>query len=153
MRDYFIQGSYIIASVLFIMGLRSLTRPDKARHGMQLAAVGMLFAIAGTLFNHTIIDYRWITGGLILGIVIGYPMGMWVPMTAMPQRIALSRPSAHSRPRSSAWPNTIRTSRQERPRRISRWERWASRSCSAPSRSAARWSRRASCKSGLRPSR
>jgi NAD(P) transhydrogenase subunit beta len=90
MRDYFIQGSYIIASVLFIMGLRSLTRPDKARHGMQLAAVGMLFAIAGTLFNHTIIDYRWIIGGLILGIIIGYPMGMWVPMTAMPQRIALS---------------------------------------------------------------
>ncbi|HTE44944.1 MAG TPA: NAD(P)(+) transhydrogenase (Re/Si-specific) subunit beta [Gemmatimonadaceae bacterium] len=90
MRDYFIQGSYIIASVLFILGLRSLTRPDKARSGMQLAAVGMLFAIAGTLFNHTIIDYRWITGGLILGIVIGYPMGMWVPMTAMPQRIALS---------------------------------------------------------------
>jgi H+-translocating NAD(P) transhydrogenase subunit beta len=90
MRDTFIQGSYVIASVLFILGLRSLTRPDKARTGMQLAAVGMLFAIAGTLFNHTIIDYRWIIGGLVLGVVIGYPMGMWVPMTAMPQRIALS---------------------------------------------------------------
>jgi NAD(P) transhydrogenase subunit beta len=90
MRDTFIQVSYVTASVLFILGLRSLTRPDKARNGMQLAAVGMLFAIAGTLFNHTIIDYRWITGGLILGVIIGYPMGMWVPMTAMPQRIALS---------------------------------------------------------------
>src|SRR5438132_7185145 len=90
MRDYFIQGSYLIASVLFILGLRSLTRPDKARRGMQQAAVGMLFAIAGTLLNHTIVDYRWIVAGLILGVVIGYPMGMWVPMTAMPQRIALS---------------------------------------------------------------
>jgi len=90
MRDLFIQTSYLIASVLFIIGLRSLTRPDKARRGMQQAAVGMLFAIAGTLLNHTIIDYRWIAGGLILGVVIGYPMGMWVPMTAMPQRIALS---------------------------------------------------------------
>ena len=50
----------------------------------------MLFAIAGTLLNHTIVDYRWIAGGLVLGVVIGYPMGMWVPMTAMPQRIALS---------------------------------------------------------------
>ena len=90
MRDLFIEGSYLIASVLFILGLRSLTRPDKARRGMQQAAVGMLFAIAGTLLNHTIIDYRWIAGGLILGVVIGYPMGMWVPMTAMPQRIALS---------------------------------------------------------------
>src|SRR5512140_301296 len=90
MRDTLISGSYLIASVLFILGLRSLTRPDKARHGMQQAAVGMLFAIAGTLLNHTIVDYRWIVGGLVIGVVIGYPMGMWVPMTAMPQRIALS---------------------------------------------------------------
>src|SRR5678816_3125222 len=90
MRDYLIQGSYLIASVLFIVGMRSLTRPDKARRGMQQAAVGMLFAIAGTLLSHTIVDYRWIAGGLLLGVMIGYPMGMWVPMTAMPQRIALS---------------------------------------------------------------
>jgi NAD(P) transhydrogenase subunit beta len=90
MRDYFIQGSYLAASVLFILGLRSLTRPDKARRGMQLAAAGMLFAIVGTLVNQQIVDYRWIAGGLVLGVVIGYPMGMWVPMTAMPQRIALS---------------------------------------------------------------
>src|SRR6478672_2820244 len=90
MRDYFIQGSYLAASVLFILGLRSLTRPDRARHGMQLAAAGMLFAIVGTLVSHQIVDYRWIAGGLVLGVVIGYPMGMWVPMTAMPQRIALS---------------------------------------------------------------
>jgi H+-translocating NAD(P) transhydrogenase subunit beta len=90
MRDLFIEASYLIASVLFILGLRGLTRPDKARRGMQQAAVGMLFAIVGTLLNHTIIDYRWIAGGLILGVLIGYPMGMWVPMTAMPQRIALS---------------------------------------------------------------
>ncbi|HEY4306855.1 MAG TPA: NAD(P)(+) transhydrogenase (Re/Si-specific) subunit beta [Gemmatimonadaceae bacterium] len=90
MRDTLIQISYLVASVLFILGLRSLTRPDKARSGMQMAAVGMLFAIAGTLLNHTIADYRWIVGGLVLGIIIGYPMGMKVPMTAMPQRIALS---------------------------------------------------------------
>jgi NAD(P) transhydrogenase subunit beta len=90
MRDLFTEASYLIASVLFILGLRSLTRPDKARRGMQQAAVGMLFAIVGTLLNHTIVDYRWIAGGLILGVIIGYPLGMWVPMTAMPQRIALS---------------------------------------------------------------
>jgi NAD(P) transhydrogenase subunit beta len=90
MRDTLIQVSYLVASVLFILGLRSLTRPDKARSGMQMAAIGMLFAIAGTLLNHTIVDYRWIVGGLVLGVIIGYPMGMWVPMTAMPQRIALS---------------------------------------------------------------
>src|SRR5215471_8501751 len=90
MRDLFIEASYLIASVLFILGLRGLTRPDKARRGMQQAAVGMLFAVVGTLLNHTIVDYRWIAGGLVLGLIIGYPMGMWVPMTAMPQRIALS---------------------------------------------------------------
>ncbi|HEY4132023.1 MAG TPA: NAD(P)(+) transhydrogenase (Re/Si-specific) subunit beta [Gemmatimonadaceae bacterium] len=90
MRENLIQASYLIASVLFILGLRSLTRPDKARRGMQQAAVGMIFAIVGTLLNHTIIDYRWIAAGLVLGVIIGYPMGMWVPMTAMPQRIAIS---------------------------------------------------------------
>ena len=77
-------------SVLFILGLRSLTRPDKARQGMQMAAVGMLFAICGTLINHEIVDYRWIAGGLVLGAIIGYPLGMWVPTTALPQRIAMS---------------------------------------------------------------
>ena len=90
MRDLFIQASYLAASVMFILGLRMLTRPDKARRGMQLAGVGMLFAIVGTLLNHTIVDFRWIIGGLILGVIIGYPMGTRVPMTAMPQRIALS---------------------------------------------------------------
>src|SRR5215218_6856859 len=90
MRENFTQLSYVLAAVLFILGLRSLTRPDKARQGMQMAAVGMLFAICGTLVNHEIVDYRWIAGGLVLGAIIGYPLGMWVPTTALPQRIAMS---------------------------------------------------------------
>jgi H+-translocating NAD(P) transhydrogenase subunit beta len=89
-RTLFIQIAYISASVLFILGLRSLTRPDRARRGMQQAAVGMLLAIAGTLVNHQILDYRWIALGMLIGGLIGYPLGMWVPMTAMPQRIALA---------------------------------------------------------------
>jgi NAD(P) transhydrogenase subunit beta len=90
MRELFIQLAYVSASVLFILGLRSLTRPDRARRGMQQAAVGMLFAIAGTLVNHQILSYWWIAGGMVAGVLIGYPLGMWVPMTAMPQRIALA---------------------------------------------------------------
>src|SRR5947208_5785420 len=90
MRSAFIQLTYIGASVLFILGLRSLTRPDKARRGMQQAAIGMLLAIAGTLVNHEILDYKWIALGMGLGTAFGYPLGMWVPMTAMPQRIALA---------------------------------------------------------------
>ena len=90
MRELVTQISYLAASVLFILGLRSLTHPDRARRGMQQAAVGMLLALCGTLINHQIVDYRWIAAGLVLGTLIGYPLGMWVPTTALPQRIAIS---------------------------------------------------------------
>ena len=90
MRELITQLSYLVASVLFILGLRGLTHPDKARRGMQYAAVGMLVALCGTLINHQIVDYRWIAAGLIIGALIGYPLGMWVPTTALPQRIAAS---------------------------------------------------------------
>jgi H+-translocating NAD(P) transhydrogenase subunit beta len=88
--ELFTQASYLAASVLFILGLRSLTKPDSARRGMQQAAVGMLLAIVGTLAKHEIVDYKFIVAGLALGTLVGYPLGMFVPMTAMPQRIAIS---------------------------------------------------------------
>ena len=88
--DYFIQAVYLAASVLFIFGLKSLTHPDSARRGMQQAAMGMLLAIVGTLLHHDIVRYDWIIGGLVVGTVIGIPLGVMVPMTAMPQRIAIS---------------------------------------------------------------
>jgi NAD(P) transhydrogenase subunit beta len=89
-RTIFIETTYLVASVLFILGLRSLTNPERARRGMQLAAAGMVFAIIGTLVNHEIVDYRWIAVGIAVGALIGYPLGMWVPMTAMPQQVAIS---------------------------------------------------------------
>jgi NAD(P) transhydrogenase subunit beta len=89
-RTVFIEAAYLLASILFILGLRSLTHPDRARRGMQLAALGMLVAIVGTLVNHEIVRYQWILAGLVLGSLIGYPLGVYVPMTAMPQRIAIS---------------------------------------------------------------
>jgi H+-translocating NAD(P) transhydrogenase subunit beta len=89
-RTIFIETTYLVASVLFILGLRSLTRPEKARRGMQMAAAGMVFAIIGTLINHEIVDYHWIVLGIAVGALIGYPLGMWVPMTAMPQQVAIS---------------------------------------------------------------
>ncbi|HEY7703552.1 MAG TPA: NAD(P)(+) transhydrogenase (Re/Si-specific) subunit beta [Acidimicrobiia bacterium] len=88
--EFVTQLTYLAASILFILALRSLTHPDRARRGMFQAAIGMVLAIAGTLIKEEIVDYRWIIGGLILGSIIGYPLGMWVPMTAMPQRIAFS---------------------------------------------------------------
>jgi H+-translocating NAD(P) transhydrogenase subunit beta len=87
---YLIEAAYLAASVLFILGLGSLTRPDSARRGMQQAAVGMLLAVVGTLLHHEIVRYDWIIGGLLVGTIIGIPLGVMVPMTAMPQRIAIS---------------------------------------------------------------
>src|SRR4026209_1432163 len=57
---------------------------------MHLAEFGMLMAIIGTLMHHEIITYTWILAGLAIGSLVGLAMGVWVPMTAMPQRTALS---------------------------------------------------------------
>jgi NAD(P) transhydrogenase subunit beta len=82
--------TYLVASVLFILGLKGLTKADTARRGMQYAALGMLLAILGTLIKQEIVGYGWIVAGLIIGTVIGWPLGTQVPMTAMPQRVAIS---------------------------------------------------------------
>jgi H+-translocating NAD(P) transhydrogenase subunit beta len=89
-RTLFIETSYLLASILFILGLRGLSHPDTARRGMHLAEFGMLLAIVGTLVNREIVSYEWIIAGLLIGSTIGLAMGLWVPMTAMPQRTALS---------------------------------------------------------------
>jgi NAD(P) transhydrogenase subunit beta len=81
---------YLAASVLFVLGLRGLSSPKSARRGMNLAALGMLLAVVGTLFHHEILSYEWIVAGFIIGSLIGGAMAIWMPMTAMPQRIALS---------------------------------------------------------------
>ena len=90
MRELFVQASYLLASVFFILGLKSLGRAESASRGVTLAATGMLIAIIGTLVQVVIIDYRWIALGLAVGAIIGVPLGTRVPMTAMPQRIAIA---------------------------------------------------------------
>jgi H+-translocating NAD(P) transhydrogenase subunit beta len=81
---------YIVSAVLFILGLKGLSSPKYARKGMFLAAFGMLMAIVGTLFHPEIVNYRWITVGLLSGGIVGGIMGLQIPMTAVPQRTALS---------------------------------------------------------------
>ena len=90
MTHYFIEFAYLAASILFILGLKGLSHPESARRGMHLAEIGMLLAIIGTLLHRDIVRYEWIIAGLLLGSAIGAAMGYWVPMTAMPQRTALS---------------------------------------------------------------
>jgi len=82
--------SLFVASLLFLVGLRMLTNPETARRGMQMAVVGMALGVVGTLVHHDIVSYHWIIGGLVVGTVIGIPMGLLIPMTKMPERIALS---------------------------------------------------------------
>jgi NAD(P) transhydrogenase subunit beta len=89
-QTFFIEFSYLLASILFILGLRGLSHPETARRGMHLAEFGMVMAIIGTLLQREIVSYEWIIAGLLLGSTIGLAMGVWVPMTAMPQRTALS---------------------------------------------------------------
>jgi H+-translocating NAD(P) transhydrogenase subunit beta len=89
-KEYFIQAAYLVASVLFILGLKGLTAPDKARNGMRLAAAGMLAAVIGTLLNHEIVSFTWIIIGLVVGGAIGAAISIWMPMTAVPQRTAIS---------------------------------------------------------------
>lgn len=90
MQIYFIELSYLLASILFILGLKGLSHPETAKRGMHLAEFGMLMAIIGTLMHHEIVTYTWILAGLAIGSAVGLAMGFWVPMTAMPQRTALS---------------------------------------------------------------
>ncbi|HUK41695.1 MAG TPA: proton-translocating transhydrogenase family protein, partial [Candidatus Acidoferrales bacterium] len=81
---------YIVSAALFILGLKGLSSPKFARKGMFLAEFGMGLAVVGTLFHHDIVTYRWIVAGLAIGSVVGGGMGLWIPMTAVPQRTALS---------------------------------------------------------------
>ncbi len=80
---------YLIASVLFIFSLKWMSSPTTARHGIWAGEIGMLLAICGTLLHRGIVDYRLIAIGLVLGTIIGIPLGR-VAMTAVPQRTALS---------------------------------------------------------------
>jgi len=86
----FVELSYFAAAVLFILGLKLLSDPRTARRGMFLAEFGMLAAIVGTLLHHEVITYQWILVGLFIGTAAGVFIAWWTPMTAMPQRTALS---------------------------------------------------------------
>lgn len=87
---YLTEVVYLIASVLFILGLKGLSHPESARRGMHFAEIGMFLAIVGTLISGNIITWEWIITGIVIGSAIGAAMAIFMPMTAMPQRIALS---------------------------------------------------------------
>jgi H+-translocating NAD(P) transhydrogenase subunit beta len=88
-NQYIIEIVYLVASALFILSLKWLSSPRTARHGVLAGEIGMVLAIGGTLLRHGIVDYTLIAIALVLGTIIGVPLGK-VHMTAVPQRTALS---------------------------------------------------------------
>jgi H+-translocating NAD(P) transhydrogenase subunit beta len=84
-----IDFAYIAAAVLFILSLKWLSSPSTARHGVIAGEIGATLAVAATLFNPALVQYKWIAVALIVGAAVGIPLGM-VRMTAVPQRTALS---------------------------------------------------------------
>jgi NAD(P) transhydrogenase subunit beta len=90
MNTLLLDGCYLAAAVLFILGLKGLNSPSTARRGLVLAEAGMLLAIIGTLVRGNIVQFQWIVVGVTFGSAIGAAMAIFMPMTAMPQRIAIS---------------------------------------------------------------
>ena len=87
--DTIIEITYLVATALFILSLKWMSSPTTARHGVWAGELGMLLAVGGTLLNRGIVDYKWVAIALVLGSIIGVPLGK-VQMTAVPQRTALS---------------------------------------------------------------
>lgn len=85
----FIEIIYLVATALFILALVWMRTPATARRGVRAGEIGMALAIGGTLLHQGIVEYKWIAIALVLGSIIGVPLGM-VHMTAVPQRTALS---------------------------------------------------------------
>ncbi len=81
--------AYLVSSALFIFGLRGLTSPRTARRGNLLGALGMLLAVVATLFDRHILGFELILAGIVIGGLIGSVWGLKVPITAVPQLVAV----------------------------------------------------------------
>ena len=80
---------YVLAAVLFILGIKKLSHPKTARNGNFIAASGMLIAILATLLSYGAIDLQMIFIGMIIGSIIGATFALKVEMTQMPQMVAI----------------------------------------------------------------
>ncbi|HEY4089156.1 MAG TPA: NAD(P)(+) transhydrogenase (Re/Si-specific) subunit beta [Bryobacteraceae bacterium] len=85
------QFLYILAAAGFILGLKWMSSPATSRRGVLTAEAGMLMAIIGTLLRADIVNYEWIGIAIVLGAIIGAPIAIFMPMTGVPQRTAISQ--------------------------------------------------------------
>ena len=89
MNETFIPIAYLAASAAFILALKWLSSVPTAMRGVIVGCIGMTLAIGGTMLSPEIVTYKYIAIALVLGTIIGVPMAL-MPMTAVPQRTALS---------------------------------------------------------------
>jgi NAD(P) transhydrogenase subunit beta len=89
MSDNVIQPIYLISAILFILSLMWMNHPSTARRGVFAGVIAMLAAIGGTLLLPGFHSYTWIAIAIVVGFILGVPLAM-VPLTAVPQRTALS---------------------------------------------------------------
>ena len=89
MSTILIQFAYLVASVLFILGLRNLSSPRTAALGNRMAAVGMFIAIVATLLVQGVVDYPIVIAGIAVGSLVGAVAATRIQMTDMPQMVAL----------------------------------------------------------------
>jgi NAD(P) transhydrogenase subunit beta len=80
---------YLIATGAFILSLKWMSAPDTARRGVFAGVGAMVLAVVGTLLYPHIVAYHWIAIAIVAGTLVGVPLS-WVPLTAVPQRTALS---------------------------------------------------------------
>ena len=80
---------YLAASACFILSLKFLNTVKTSKRGVLIGVIGMLFAVIGTLLEPNIKYYLWLAIAIVLGSAIGVPLSR-VPLTAVPQRTALS---------------------------------------------------------------
>ena len=90
MNDLVVSYLYVIAVVLFALSLRWMSEVSTSQRGNWSAAAGMVVAIAGTLLAYKIQRTDLLVGAVLIGAVIGMPIAAKLPMTAVPQRTAMS---------------------------------------------------------------
>ncbi|MEW5979067.1 MAG: NAD(P)(+) transhydrogenase (Re/Si-specific) subunit beta [Acidobacteriota bacterium] len=84
-----IEIAYLLSAFLFAAGLKMLSSPVSARRGNAISAAGMLLTVIVTLLHHEVISYQWIIVGIVIGSGIGTVTALRVPMTAMPEMVAI----------------------------------------------------------------
>jgi H+-translocating NAD(P) transhydrogenase subunit beta len=90
MTEHLVNYIYIVSAVLFILALKWMNSPATARRSVLAGEIGMLLAVVGTLLKHDVVSYQWILVAFFIGSAIGVPIAYLMPMTAVPQRTALS---------------------------------------------------------------